>query len=50
MSTHVATTEATTTTDKPARVDVYTQVTNRIIEPLEQGVTPNGTHFVSRMR
>lgn len=54
MSTHVATDEATTTDAKPARVDVYTRVTNRIVEQLEQGVRPwmkpwNAEHAAGRI-
>ena len=55
MSSTVTTSETTSTTPtKPARIDVYERVTNRIIEQLEQGVRPwmkpwNAEHAAGRI-
>ena len=55
MSSIVTKSETTTSTEtKPARIDVYKRVTNRIIEQLEQGVRPwmkpwNAEHAAGRI-
>ena len=56
MSSTVTTSETTTATSepKPARIDVYERVTNRIVEQLEQGVRPwmkpwNAEHAAGRI-
>lgn len=54
MTTSVQSSTATTNTVKPARVDVYERVTQRIVEQLEQGVRPwmkpwNAEHAAGRI-
>ena len=54
MSTNMTATATTQGDSRPARIDVYSRVTNRIIEQLEQGVRPwmkpwNAEHAAGRI-